>query len=146
MPDFRCCLLPLLIVKYSPPWIQCHWKICRWRHCPGDCHWRCPSHSRWPSLPPSRIRTPTIINNIGSYAPPPRWGSCGLQPLHCLHYCCCRGQRLGASNAAAAAATVVVIESRPRGRHMKDDALVIIFDVFQEDDESSASEEGMILH
>jgi hypothetical protein len=29
---------------------------------------------------------------------------------------------------------------------MKDDALVVIFDVFQEDDESSASEGGMKLH
>jgi hypothetical protein len=29
---------------------------------------------------------------------------------------------------------------------MKDDALIVIFGVLQEDDETSASEEGMILH
>jgi hypothetical protein len=49
-------------------------------------------------------------------------------------------------NAAAAAATVIVIMLRPRGRQMKDNTLVVIFDMFQEDDESSASEGGMILH
>jgi hypothetical protein len=95
---------------------------------------------------PQESAPPTIIDNIGSYVPPPRWRACGIQPLcrFCCH--CHRGQCQGASNAAAAVATVVVVVLHPWGRRTKDDALVIIFDVFQEDDESSACEGRMILH
>ncbi len=57
-PAFVDCLM-------SPPWIyfsvrqfQCHRKKFQWRHHPGDCHRRRPSHLRWPSSPHSRIRTP----------------------------------------------------------------------------------------
>jgi hypothetical protein len=64
---------------------------------------------------------PTSIDDVGSFAPPPRWRSCGLRPS--CHLCRCRrrGQRQGASNAAAAAATVIVVVLRPQGRRMKDD-------------------------
>ncbi len=41
---------------------------------------------------------------------------------------------------------VVIVVSQPRGRQMKDDALVVIFDVFQNNDEFSSSEGGMTLH
>jgi hypothetical protein len=81
----------------------------------------------------------TVVDNVGSYAPPligiravfNRHEGC----LHCRHCC---GQRQGASNATAAAATVVIVVSRPRGSRTKDDAIVVIFNMFQEDDESSA--------
>jgi hypothetical protein len=72
----------------------------------------------------------TIINNVGSYASPPRQHSCGLQPLCCLRCCCCHGQCQGASNATAAAATVIVVVLCPRGRQTKDDILIVIFKVF----------------
>ncbi len=83
---------------------------------------------------------PTVVDDVGSFAPPPRWRSCGLRPscrLRLRHH---RGQRQGASNAAATGTTVIIAVSRPRGRRTKDDTLIVIFDVFQEDDESSASE------
>jgi hypothetical protein len=83
---------------------------------------------------------PTVTNDIGSFAPPPCRRLCSLRPLCYLCCRCCCGQCQGASNAAAAAATVIVVVLRPRGRQTKDDALVVIFDVFQEDDVSSASE------
>ena len=65
---------------------------------------------------------------------------CGLQPLLRLHHHCCR------CNAAAAATTVIVVVLGLWGRQTKDNASVVIFKVFQEDDESLASEGGMILH